>query len=195
MQKVNILLVDDQPANLQSLEAILEPLGQRLVRALSGQDALRSLLEEDFAVVLMDVLMPSLNGFEVAGFIRSRERTRHTPIIFLTAYESKEFPILEAYALGAVDYLVKPLVPAIVRAKVGEFVELFQKTEQIRQQAEQLRLFERREFERQMAAEKHRWELERLREEADNEKRVAAERGALLAREQSARAQAEQSSA
>lgn len=193
MQTVNILLVDDQPANLHTLEAILEPLGRNLVRATSGESALRHLLETDFAVVLMDVQMPSLNGFEVARLVRARGRTRHTPIIFLTAAESPEFSVREAYALGAVDYLVKPLAPEIVRAKVAGLVELFLMAGQIKEQADQLRLLERREFERQLAGEKHQWELERLRAEAENEKHMAAERGDLLARERHARAEAEQS--
>jgi PAS domain S-box-containing protein len=174
MAKVNILLVDDKPANLQTLEAVLDPLGENLVRALSGAEALRRMLEEDYAVVLLDVQMPGLSGFDVARLIRGRDRTRHTPIIFMTAFESEQFPVLEAYQLGAVDYLVKPLVPEVVRAKVAGFVELFQKSEQIKQQAEQLRLLERREFERRLAEEKQQRELDRLRVEAAKEKELAA---------------------
>jgi PAS domain S-box-containing protein len=135
-----ILLVDDQPANLLALEAILEDLGQELVRAASGEQALEVLGQQDFAVILLDVRMPGLDGFETAERVRSRDRSRHTPIIFLTAHDTDQFPAAEAYRLGAVDYLVKPLVPQIVRAKVAAFVELFAEKQQARRQAEQLRL-------------------------------------------------------
>src|SRR3954451_18384302 len=108
---VNILLVDDQPANLLALEAVLDSLRQNLVRASSGEEALRLLPGADYAVVLLDVNMPGLDGFAVAKRIRAGERSRHTPIIFLTAHDSDDFPVAEAYKLGAVDYLVKPLVP------------------------------------------------------------------------------------
>jgi PAS domain S-box-containing protein len=151
--EANVLLVDDLPANLLVLEAILDGLGYNLVWAGSGEEALRRLLDRDFAVVLLDVRMPGLNGFEAAQRIRGQARSRDVPIIFLTAHESDEFPIAEAYRLGAVDYLVKPLVPEILRAKVAGFVELFQKAEQIRRQAEELRQLERRELERKLAEE------------------------------------------
>src|SRR5262249_52678754 len=142
-ERVNLLLVDDQPANLAALEAILADLGQNLVRARSGQEALRHLLQQDFAAILLDVRMPDLDGFETAELIRGRKRSRYTPIIFLTAYEGGEFPARKAYTLGAVDYLVKPLVPEILRAKVTGFVDLFRKTEQVKRQAEQLQQLER----------------------------------------------------
>src|SRR5262249_36447342 len=150
---VNILLVDDEPANLLALEAVLGDLGQNLVAARSGDEALHHLLRDDFAVVLLDVQMQGLDGYETAKLIRGREKSRHTPIIFLTAYEDNRLPVDEAYGLGAVDYLVKPLIPVILQAKVAGFVELFQKTEQVRQQAEQLRQMERREFEHRLAEE------------------------------------------
>jgi PAS domain S-box-containing protein len=139
----NVLLVDDWPANLLALRVVLEPLGQNLVEATSGEEALRRLTSADFAVVLLDVQMPGLDGYETARLIRGRERTRRTPILFLTAYENNRLPVVEAYRLGAVDYLVKPLVPEIVRAKVAGFVELYQQAEQIKRQAEQLRQAER----------------------------------------------------
>lgn len=138
--KAGILLVDDHPANLLALEVILDDLGQELLRAHSGEEALRILENRDVAVILLDVQMPGMSGFEAAERIRGRERSRLTPIIFLTAHESDEFPITEAYQLGAVDYLVKPLVPVIVRAKVAALVELFAAKEQARRQADQLRL-------------------------------------------------------
>ncbi len=147
--KVNVLLVDDRPANLLALEAILDELRQNLVRAFSGEEALRLLESDDFAVVLLDVNMPGLGGFETARLIRSRERSRHTPIIFLTAHHSDAFPVVEAYRLGAVDYLVKPLIPEILRAKVAVFVDLARKAQQIQHQAEQLHRAAQERAERQ----------------------------------------------
>src|SRR5438093_11450159 len=108
VQKANILLVDDHDANLLALEAILDDLGQNLVRARSGEEALKHLLRDDFAVVLLDVRMQGLDGFETAKIIRSREKNRHTPIIFLTAYDTNSLSVEEGYALGSVDLLVKP---------------------------------------------------------------------------------------
>lgn len=121
---VSLLLVDDEPANLLSLEAILEPLGERLVRAQSGHEALKRVLEEDFAVILLDVRMPDISGIETATLIRSRRRSQTTPIIFLTGLEKSEEMMFEGYSAGAVDYLTKPVVPAILRAKVEVFIEL-----------------------------------------------------------------------
>ena len=121
-QQVDILLVDDRAENLLALEAILEPLGQRLVRAQSGQDALRQLLERDFAVILLDVQMPGMNGFETAQMIKSRERTKFIPIIFLTAISKEEEYVFQGYSVGAVDYMFKPFQPAILRSKVQVFV-------------------------------------------------------------------------
>jgi PAS domain S-box-containing protein len=155
--KANILLVDDHPPSLLALRAILDDLGHNLVEARSGEEALRRMLDRDFAAVLLDVQMHGLDGFETAKLIRARPRSRHTPIIFLTAFENSRLPLEEAYALGAVDYLVKPLVPIILRAKVNGFIELFQKTEQVKQQAERLRQMERREFERKLAEENARF--------------------------------------
>src|SRR5256885_1406822 len=127
-QRVNILLVDDQPANLLALRAILQDLGHNLVEAHSAGEARNLLGAADFAVILLNIQMTGLDGFSTAKSTRSRERSRYTPIIFHTAPESDRLPVEEqAYALGAVDYLVKPLVPFILRAKVARFVELFQK--------------------------------------------------------------------
>ncbi|ACC81945.1 hybrid sensor histidine kinase/response regulator [Nostoc punctiforme] len=136
--KVNILLVDDKLENLLALEAILEKLGENLVRATSGEEALRCLLHQDFAVILLDVQMPGMDGFETATLIRNRGRSRHTPIIFLTAFSTSDQMLFKGYALGAVDYLLKPLDPNILTSKVTVFVELFKKTEAIKQQAAQL---------------------------------------------------------
>jgi signal transduction histidine kinase len=132
---VDILLVDDNAENLVALRAILEQLGVRLVTASSGRDALRALLRQDFAVVLLDVNMPLLDGFETAALIRSRGRSSHTPIIFLTAYGDEEH-LARGYELGAVDFIRTPVVPDVLRAKVAVFVELFRKSEEVRRQAE-----------------------------------------------------------
>jgi two-component system sensor histidine kinase/response regulator len=136
---VNILLVDDQPANLLALEAMLQGLGQNLVKAESGREALKWLLTDDFAVILLDVKMPDMDGFETAALIRERDKSRYTPIIFLTAADKTHTEAVRGYAVGAVDYLVKPVVPEIVRSKVSVFVELAKKSELLRRQAEQLR--------------------------------------------------------
>src|SRR5215510_4834982 len=104
----NVLLVDDRPENLLALEAILEPLEQRLLFAHSGEDALRQLLQHDVAVILLDVQMPELDGFETAGLIKQRERTSHVPIIFVTAISKEEEQVFRGYSAGAVDYVFKP---------------------------------------------------------------------------------------
>ena len=132
---VNILLVDDQPANLVALEAMLQGLGQNLVQAGSGRAALKWLLTHEAAVVLLDVKMPDMDGFETATLIRERDKSRHTPIIFLTAADKSQTDAVRGYAVGAVDYLVKPVVPEFVRSKVAVFVELARKTELLRRQA------------------------------------------------------------
>jgi PAS domain S-box-containing protein len=147
----NILLVDDRPANLFALEAILEPLGQNLVKAYSGEEALRMILKNDFSVILLDVQMPVLDGFETARLIKERERSRHIPIIFLTAISKEEQFVFKGYTVGAVDYIAKPFDPDILRSKVSVFVDLYRKTEQIRRQTELLQLSERREREREVA--------------------------------------------
>jgi two-component system sensor histidine kinase/response regulator len=133
--RVNILLVDDQPANLVALEAMLQGLGQNLVRAESGREALKCLLGQDFAVILLDVKMPEMDGFETAALIRQRDRSRHTPILFLTAADATQTQAVRGYAVGAVDYLVKPVVPEFVRSKVAVFVELAKKNELLSRQA------------------------------------------------------------
>ncbi|MEG4106949.1 response regulator [Microcoleus sp. S13_C5] len=136
--RVNVLLVDDRPENLVALEAILNSPSYHLVQANSGAEALRCLLHEDFAVILLDVQMPGMDGFETATLIRSRDRSRSTPIIFITAFSSNDTHVFKGYSLGAVDYLFKPLEPEILTSKVGVFVELFQKTVEVKQQATQL---------------------------------------------------------
>ena len=118
---INILLVDDQPGRLLSYEAILGELGENLVRAKSGTEALARLMEMEFAVILLDVNMPDMDGFETAAYIRKREASKHIPIIFLTANAADVDLIYRGYSVGAVDYLVKPLDPEIVKAKVAVF--------------------------------------------------------------------------
>jgi len=142
-------MVDDHPSNLLALEAILEPLGQELVKATSGEEALKFLLQRDFAVILMDVQMPGLDGFQTATLIKQRERTRTIPIIFLTALSRDAAHIFKGYAHGAVDYLLKPFDPEILRSKVSVFVDLFLKEQQIQRQAAMLRQREREAVERQ----------------------------------------------
>jgi PAS domain S-box-containing protein len=142
-----ILIVDDRVENLVALEAILQPLGHRIVRAGSGQEALRQLLLDEFAVILLDVQMPGLNGFETANLIKARERSSYTPIIFLTAISKEEEYVFEGYTAGAVDYMFKPFNPAILRSKVMVFVDLYLKNLQLRHQSELLRESERRELE------------------------------------------------
>jgi len=135
--QAKILLVDDSPENLVSLTAALEGLGQELVLASSGTQALRHLLEDDFAAILLDVKMPEMDGFQTAELIRSRKRSRHTPILFLTGYRNDEH-LFRGYDLGAVDFLFKPLVPEILRSKVSVFVELSRNTALLQRQAEVL---------------------------------------------------------
>lgn len=134
VQKANILLVDDTPANLIALEAILECLEQNLVKAHSAQEALKYLLDQEFALILLDVQMPGMDGFELAKLIRTREKSRTTPIIFVTAFSKEDEHIIKGYSIGAVDYIIKPVVPEILRAKVSVFVELFKQQEEIRRQ-------------------------------------------------------------
>jgi PAS domain S-box-containing protein len=136
--KVNVLLVDDHPENLLALEAILDSLDQNVVRATSGAEALRCLLNQDFAVILLDVQMPDMDGFETAALIRQRERSRHTPIIFLTAFSTSDNMVFKGYSVGAVDYLFKPIHAEILKSKVAAFVDLFQKTVEVKRQAAQL---------------------------------------------------------
>jgi PAS domain S-box-containing protein len=135
---VNILLVDDEPKNLTALESLLTADDRRLVRAESGAQALKHLLQDDFAVILLDVQMPQMDGFETAELIRGREQSRHTPIIFLTAAITGESHVAKGYSIGAVDYLVKPLDPDILKSKVAVFIDLFRKSEQIQRQANDL---------------------------------------------------------
>lgn len=139
----NILLVDDEQANLDALEAVLEGLGQRLIRALRGEQALKCVLEHDFAVILLDVQMPGMSGIETAALIRARERSRTTPIIFLTGMMRTAEMVFSGYSAGAVDYLMKPLEPEVLRAKVAVFVELDRARHELEQEiTERVRIAE-----------------------------------------------------
>ncbi|NEA41367.1 response regulator [Streptomyces sp. SID11385] len=140
VQKAKILLVDDRPENLLALEAILSALDQTLVRASSGEEALKALLTDDFAVILLDVQMPGMDGFETAAHIKRRERTRDIPIIFLTAINHGPHHTFRGYAAGAVDYISKPFDPWVLRAKVSVFVDLYKKNCKLKDQAALLRL-------------------------------------------------------
>src|SRR5262245_47986447 len=135
-EPTNILVVDDLPEKLLAYRTILEELGQHVVTANSGEEALRAVLKTDFAVILLDVQMPGINGLEAAALIRQRKRSAHTPIIFLTAF-ADEVLVAEGYAQGAVDYITTPVVPAILRAKVRVFCDLYRMTQQVRRQAEE----------------------------------------------------------
>jgi signal transduction histidine kinase len=131
----SVLLVDDRPENLLALEGVLKPLGARLVKARSGEEALLQLLRDTFAVILLDVQMPRLDGLQTAELIKQREQTRHIPIIFITALSRETAYIFKGYEHGAVDYLLKPVDPEILRAKVRVFCDLFVRGEQIRRRA------------------------------------------------------------
>jgi PAS domain S-box-containing protein len=188
-QEAKILMVDDEPANLLALQTSLEGLDMSFVKAHSGEEALRLLLDEEFAAVLLDLQMPNLDGFETARLIRGRAESRHTPIIFQTAFDTDRATIEKAYSLGAVDLLVKPLMPVVLRAKVQGFVELFQHKEQNKRHAEQLRRAERQDFQQRLVEENARLQeererlrvtLEALRESQGREKERADELEAIL---------------
>jgi CheY-like chemotaxis protein len=135
-ERAKALLVDDRRDNLLALEAILQGLPVQCVAVESGEAALKQLLVDDFAVILLDAQMPNMDGFETAGHIKRRERTRHVPILFLTAADRDAQLALRGYAVGAVDYLTKPFDPWVLRAKVAVFVELWTKNQQLKAQSE-----------------------------------------------------------
>ncbi len=138
-EKAKILLVDDRAENIVALEAILSSLNQILVPARSGDAALKALLGDEFAVILLDVLMPGMDGFETAAHIKRRPRTRDVPIIFLTARNAEPDYAFRSYSAGAVDYIAKPFDPWVLRAKVSVFVDLYMKNRQLSEQAAMLR--------------------------------------------------------
>src|SRR5690242_16175126 len=134
--KINILVVDDLPEKLLVLQTVLEDLGENIITARSGEEALRLVLEKEFAVILLDVNMPGMDGLETAALIRGRKRSAHTPIIFITAF-ADEMHTAQGYELGAVDYILSPVVPEILRTKVKVFVDLYRMTQQVRKQADE----------------------------------------------------------
>lgn len=136
--KANILVVDDRRSNLVALEALLVPLGENLVLASSGREALRHILRTDFAVILMDVQMPEMDGLETAALIRQRESSRYIPIIFITAINTEEQYVYQGYSVGAVDYITKPFNPSMLVSKVSVLVELFKKEKQLKEQTQRL---------------------------------------------------------
>jgi signal transduction histidine kinase/DNA-binding response OmpR family regulator len=154
-EKAKILIVDDLSENLLSYQAILDELGQELVTVTSGEDALKEVLKNDFAVILLDVNMAGMDGLETASLIRKRKRSAHTPIIFITAF-TDELRVSEGYAHGAVDYISSPVVPAILRAKVKVFVDLFRLNAQIRRHAEQQVVLAEERSKREAAEESNR---------------------------------------
>ncbi len=161
--KVNILMVDDRKDKLLALGAILAPLGQNIIEAHSGKEALRLILKNEFAVILMDVSMPAMDGFETASLIRKRPSSEHTPIIFVTSIGNSPNQMYQGYSLGAVDYILTPIVPEVLRAKVSVFVDLWRKTEHIKQQAERLREVEEAEHRRRLAEAEDKLEAETKR--------------------------------
>jgi PAS domain S-box-containing protein len=161
--KVNILIVDDRDDKLLALDAILGSLGQNIVKAKSGKEALRHLLKQEFAVILLDVSMPGMDGFETAALIRKRPLSEHTPILFVTSVGSSTTQMYQGYSLGAVDYILTPIVPEVLRTKVSVFVDLWRKTQQVWQQAERLRDIEQAEHQRQLADAADRLEKETKR--------------------------------
>ncbi|HEX8825520.1 MAG TPA: response regulator [Archangium sp.] len=171
--RVDVLAVDDTPANLRSLEVLMADLGANMIPASSGDEALRLLLDRDFALILLDVQMPGMDGYETASLIRMRERTRQIPIIFITAFNRSEVNVTRGYELGAVDYLFKPIVPEILRTKVAVFLDLHRKTEEVRRQADLLRHAETREHERQLAEARTHYERSLLQQEMERERKVS----------------------
>lgn len=165
--KVNILLVDDQPGKLLAHESILTELNQNIVKASSGREALECLLRRDFAVILLDVNMPEMDGFETAALIRQRPRYERTPIIFLTAFNTSDLDHLKGYSLGAVDYMFLPVIPEVLKAKVSVFVELAQQTALIKKQAEHLAFHNREQARKLEMIEKLNLELREANEQLE----------------------------
>jgi len=135
-EKVNILMVDDSPDKLIAMESVLEDLGQNLIKAFSGEEALRLLLKQEFALILLDVNMPGIDGFETAQLIRKRQSLEHIPIIFVTALSTTDADVFKGYSFGAVDYILTPFVPEILKTKVGVFIDLWRQRRELKERAE-----------------------------------------------------------
>jgi signal transduction histidine kinase len=192
MPRVDILLVDDHEENLLALEAILVDPSYNLVRAASGRAALKEVLRYDFALILLDVAMPDLDGYETAEYIRARERSRETPIIFLTANYRSEAQVFRGYEVGAVDYIFKPFTAEILKSKVAVFVELYRKREALKRQTQALLMAHDELEDRVRARTRELAEANAsLQEEVEERRRVERERLSLLESEQRARAHAE----
>jgi two-component system, sensor histidine kinase len=161
----DILVVDDNQTNLIAIEAALQPLGRKLVLAHSGMEALARLLEQDFALIILDVAMPGLDGFETAKLVRSRDRSRSTPIIFVTGLSWQDDAVLRGYELGAFDFLIKPIRPEVLRAKASVFVQLQERTMELHHKAEELRQEQARTHERELIAQRKRFEAEKLEQQ------------------------------
>jgi two-component system, sensor histidine kinase and response regulator len=164
-ENTNILLVDDDPKSLMATEVVLSDLKPNTIKAKSGKEALRLVLEHEFAVILLDVKLPDMDGFQIAEFIRQHKKSRNTPIIFITAYGRDELMISKGYSLGAVDYIFKPIIPEILRAKVGVFIQLFETTAQLRETSRQL------DAQNQKELQKRARELEKLNKELEDSNR------------------------
>lgn len=158
----DILVVDDNQTNLTAIEAALAPLGRKLVLARSGVEALGRLLEQDFALIILDVVMPGMDGFETAKLVRTRERNRATPIIFITGLSWENDAVLRGYELGAFDFLMKPIRPEVLRAKATVFVQLQERTIELAVKADELRQAQSRAYERELQAQRRRFEAEVL---------------------------------
>jgi signal transduction histidine kinase len=189
-----VLIVDDQPRNLDVLETMLLPLGCELVRSTSADEALLALLRHDFAAIVLDIRMPGMNGIDLAKLIKQRKRSRHVPILFLTAHSADETDVLQGYGVGAVDYLSKPINADILRSKVGVFIDLFTKTRALEALNEQLHSEIGRRQDAQAALERANQELERrvaqrtaalshARDEAERQSRLKDEFVASLSHE------------
>jgi PAS domain S-box-containing protein len=159
-RKPEILLVDDRAENIMVLRATLSSLDVTMVDANSGREALKLLLDREFAVILLDVMMPEIDGFETARLIREREKSRLTPIIFITAMSLNDADAFKGYSVGAVDYIMKPFVPDILRSKVSVFVDLFKKTEELKRQQDIIRQIEQREYQAKLRETTQRMEAE-----------------------------------
>lgn len=177
----NVLIVDDDANNLLALEVALEGVICRQVQARSGEDALRELLRREFAVIVLDVQMPGMDGFETATLIRSRVKNRHVPIIFVTAFSQDDSDMRRGYELGAVDYLFKPIVGPVIRAKVEALIDLRARTQEVKQQARRLREMERGEVENRLNEARRKWEAEALRVQNQHLEQVAQRKDEFIA--------------
>lgn len=191
----DILVVDDAPENLLAIQAALGDLGGALVCAQSGAEALRYLLHRDFALILLDVEMPGLDGFETARMIRARPKTQHVPIIFVTAHDRDAAQVLHAYRLGAVDFLFKPIDADVLQAKASVFVDLQRRTAQVAAQAELLREHERRAHLRELAEQRHQLEEEALRRRLLEETRHTEQLAQTIAELESTQTELERANA